>query len=185
MWSEHLIRNQINRICFVMVNANYTEVAGLGATVTAFISKNGGAFNAVTNAVAEIGNGWYTLLLTAAECDTIGPVAIYMPAVGTAIQQNTEYVVQQRNAGCLEFTYTVTNSVTLLPVEDADVWITTDLAGTHVIWHGLTDIAGIARDDDGNLPCLDGSPAIPRTYYFWKNEPGLIDDDNPDVEVVS
>lgn len=179
MWYPELKRNQINRICFVMVDANYQEVAGLGAAVNPFISKNGAGFNPVTNAVAEIGNGWYTLLLTAAECDTIGPVSIYATGAG-CIQQNLEYVVQQRNAGCKEFTYTVTNSVTLLPIPSVEVWITSNILGTNVLWHGETDALGVAYDIDGNLPCLDDG-----TYYFWKHEPGLIDDDNPDVEVVS
>ena len=162
-----------------MVDANYQEVDGLGAAVNPFISKNGGIFNPVTNAVAEIGNGWYTLLLTAAECDTIGPVAMYATGAG-CIQQNLEYVVQQRNAACINYTYTLTNSVTLLPVDGAEVWFTTDLAGLNVIWNGDTDAFGIARAADASLPCLDAG-----TYYAWATKSGFIANAWPDTEIVS
>lgn len=184
MWYPEWKRDQQNRICFVMVDNNYQEVAGLGATFSLFISKNGGAFNPSAGTKAEISDGWYTYLSTAAEADTIGPVSIYVTGAG-CIQQNLEYVVQQRNAGCKEFTYTVTNSITLLPIASAEVWISTDLLATHVIWHGETDALGVARDIDGNLPCLDGDAGNPITYYFWKHEVGLVDDDNPDVEICS
>lgn len=179
MWYPEWKRNQQNRICFVMVDGNYTEVAGLGAAFNLFISKNGGAFNPSAGTKAEISDGWYSYVSTAAEADTIGPVSIYVTGAG-CIQQNLEYVVQQRNAGCIPFTYTVLSSVTGLPIPSVEVWTTSDLAGTAVIWHGETDAAGVAYDIDGNLPCFD-----PGTVYFWKHEPGLIDDDNPDVEVVS
>lgn len=180
MWYPELKLSQINRICFVMVDGNYNEVAGLGAAINMFISKNGSTpFVASAATVAEIGNGWYTALLPAAECDTIGPVAIYATGAG-CIQQNLEYVVQQRNVQCIEFTYTLTNSVTLLPVEDAKIWITTDAAGNNVIWNGETDAFGVARDAEGNLPCLDAG-----TYYVWAKKHGGSANAWPDVEVVS
>src|SRR5512135_514906 len=163
MWYPEWKLNQRNRICFVMVDGNYTEVAGLGAAINMFISKNGGAFAPCVGDISEISNGWYTYYATVAEADTIGPIAIRAIGAGT-IQQNLEYVVQQRNSGCIPFTYTVTNSVTLLPVVNADVWVSTDAAGLHIVWSGITDAAGVARDIDGNLPCLDAG-----TYYFRKH----------------
>lgn len=179
MWYPELKRNQINRICFVMVDANYQEVAGLGAAVNMFISKNGAGFNPVTNANTEIGNGWYSLLLTALECDTIGPVSIYATGAG-CIQQNLEYVVQQRNAGCIPYTYTLINSITMNPVDGAEVWVTIDLAGANVVWNGDTDVFGIARDSDGDVPCLDAG-----TWYFWAKKDGGTANAWPDVEAVS
>ena len=178
MWYPELKLNQINRICFVLCDNNYTEVAGLGGTFLYFISKNGGAFVAGTGAKAEIGNGWYTALLPAAECNTIGPVAIRTSAGGT-IQQNLEYVVQQRNAGCIDYTYTVLDSVTFLPIPGVEVDVYTDLAMTALVWCGVTDAAGVARDSDGALPCLDAG-----TYYFKRNKPGYTFV-NPDTEIVS
>lgn len=178
MWYSEWELNQQNRICFVMVDASYTEVAGLGAVYNIFISKNGGAFVAGVGAKAEIGNGWYTYVATAAEADTVGPVSVYLTGAG-CIQQNLEYVVQQRNAGCTNFTYTVTDSVTLNPIEGVEVWFTSDLAGNVVVWYGVSDAFGVARDIFDNLPCLD-----PGTYYVWKQRVGYVDDQNPDTEIV-
>lgn len=181
MWDETWNLDQQNRICFVMVDANYQEVAGLGAALNLFVSKNGGPFIAGAGAIAEIGQGWYTYLSTAAEANTLGPISIYVTGAG-CIQQNLEYVVESRNSMCIEFTYTVTDSVSGLPMDGVEIWVSTDLVAppTHIVWHGETDAFGVARDDDGHLPCLDAG-----TYYFWKQHTGYIDDDNPDTEVVS
>lgn len=171
------VLSQQNRICFVMVDSSNIEVAGLGAGFTLQLSKNGGAFAASGGTKAEIGNGWYTYVSLAAEADTIGPVAIRVTGAGS-IQQNLEYVVKQRTPNAIPFTYTVTNSVTSVPIEGVAVWITTDIAGVNVIWSGTTDTNGIAKSD-GDLPYLD-----PGTYYFWSQHQDYAFS-NPDTEVVS
>jgi len=80
----------------------------------------------------------------------------------------------------VEYTYTVTDSVSGLPVSGVRVWVSRNVAGTDVIWQGDTDTFGVARDDGGRLPRLD-----PGTYYFFKFRVGYTDDDAPfDVEVV-
>lgn len=173
-----LLRSQAQTITFVMVDSAYTEVAGLGGTFTLEISKNGGAFVASTGAKAEISNGWYSYVLSALETNTVGPLSIRVTGAG-CIQQNLEYVVILRTAGAIEFTYTVTNTVTLLPIEGVEVWISTDVAGVNVVWNGDTDAFGIARDDGGDLPWLD-----PGTYYFWNQKAGYTFP-NPDTEIVS
>lgn len=172
--------NQQNRICFVMIDSNNSELPGLGSGYTLQLSKNGGAFAVSGGTKAEIGGGWYTYLATAAEADTIGPIAIRVTGAG-AVQQNLEYVVEARTPNALPFTYTVTDSSTLLPIAGVEVWITTDLAGDNVVVAGLvTNASGVARDANGNLPYLD-----PGTYYFHKQISGFNDDQGPDQEVVS
>lgn len=171
--------NQQNRFSFVMIDNTGTEVTGLGTGFTLEISKNAGAFVGSAGTKAEIGDGWYTYLSTVGESDTVGNVAVRVTGAG-AIQQNLEYVVEQRTPGAVDYTYTVTNSVTLLPIPGVTIWVTTDLAGNNVIWNGTTDAFGVARDENGNLPLLD-----PGTYYFWKHKTGFTDDDNPDTEVVT
>ena len=79
----------------------------------------------------------------------------------------------------VEFTYTVTDAGTGLPIEGVSVDISTDIAGNNIIWCGTTDAFGVARDEHGNLPRLD-----PGTYYFWRKLSGYIFVD-PDVEIVS
>lgn len=171
--------DQQNRVDFVMVDSTYTEVVGLGSGFTVEISKNAAAFAASAGVKAEIGSGWYSYLSTTGEADTIGPVALRVTGAGS-LQQNLEYVVKQRPPGAVAFTYTVTNSITLLPEEGTVVWISTDIGGNRIIVNGLlTDIFGVARDANGNLPYLQ-----PGTYYIWKHKQGYISDQNPDTEVV-
>ena len=81
--------------------------------------------------------------------------------------------------GGVEFTYTLTNTVTLDPLAEVDVWITTDLAGANVVWRGMTDTFGIARD------VLNSKPTLPAgTYYFWRRKTNVAFV-NPDTEVIS
>lgn len=181
MIAEALFQNQANMITFVMVDVNYTEVDGLGAAFILEISKAGGAFIPSTGAKAEISDGWYSYVLSAAECDTIGPLSVIVNGVG-CMQQNLEYVIRARTAGCISFTYTVTDSITLLPIQDVEVWFSTDNTDppANVVWYGITDAFGVARDAENNTPCLDSG-----TYFVWKQKVGYTPIAWPDTEVVS
>lgn len=183
MLPEALILGQANMRTFVMVNAAYTEVAGLGGGFTILISKAGGPAAPGVGAKAEIVgmNGWYSYVFTAAECNTIGPLSALVTGAG-CIQQNLEYIVFQPNYGCISFDYTVTNSVTLALEEGVEVWFSLDNNDppTQVVWYGVTDVFGIARDVNGDVPCLDAG-----TYYVWKKKAGFLPDFWPDTEIVS
>lgn len=170
--------SQQNLIKFVLIDSNGAEVAGLGATFTLQISKAGGAFAASAGTKAEIGLGFYSYLSTAGEANTVGPVAIVVTG-GGVMQQNLEYVVEQRTVNAIEFTYTITNSVTLDPIDGVYVTFSTDLAGSNVVWAGFTDAFGVARDLSGRLPRLDAG-----TYYVWRQKAGFQFSD-PDTENVS
>lgn len=170
--------NQANTITFVMVDSAGDEVTGLGGTFTLQVAKHGGSFAASAGTKSEIGNGWYRYTATAAEADTIGPIAVIVTASG-AVQQNLEYVVLQRNAIAQPFTYTLTDDSSSDPIEGVRVQIATDVNGSNPIWTGYTDVFGIARDVDNGLPYLD-----PGTYYIFRYHGGYIFE-NPDTEVVS
>lgn len=170
--------NQQNRITFVLVDSNNNEVAGLGSIFTLEISKNGGAFAASAGVKGEIGNGWYTYLATTNEANTVGPLSIRVTGAGI-VQQNLEYVVKQRNPGAIQFTYTVTRSDNGNPLDGVEIWIATDTLGTNIVWNGVTDALGVARDSNSQLPYLD-----PGTYYFFRKKAGFSFS-NPDTEVVS
>jgi len=124
--------SQSQEITFVMIDAAGNEVAGLGNTFILELRKPGGAFVGSAGVKAEIGNGWYSYVTTAAETDTVGPLSVRVTGAG-CVQQNLEYVVETRAISAIEFTYTVTDSVTLLPIEGVQVWIATDLAGARYI----------------------------------------------------
>jgi hypothetical protein len=171
-------RNQPQKITFVMVNAAGTEVEGLGNALLVDVSKNGAAFAAGVGVAAEIGHGWYAYTLTVAETDTIGPLSVRVNGAGCQ-QQNLWYAVESMTTGAIEFTYTVTDVSSSAPIPDVEVWITTDLAGTIVVWAGKTNAFGIAVDETGALPLLAAG-----TYFFWRNKIGYEFTD-PDTEVVS
>lgn len=77
---------------FVLIDSTGLEVTGLGSSFVVQISKNGSAFNAGTGAKAEIGGGWYSYVISAAETDTAGPLALTITGVG-ALQQNLLFQV--------------------------------------------------------------------------------------------
>lgn len=59
------------------------HITGLaGATLTITLSKDGGAFAAVTPTVTERGDGWYSLALTSAHTDTAGDLVLHITAAG-------------------------------------------------------------------------------------------------------
>lgn len=169
---------QQNLITFVMIDSNGAEVTGLGSGFTLQISKAGGAFAASAGAKAEMGLGWYSYLATAGEADTVGPIAVVMTHA-SAIQQNCEYIVEQRAVNAVLFTYTLTDDTTSNPIVGAQIWICSDSAGVQVLWAGTTDALGVARDSNGNLPRLD-----PGTVYVYRQKAGYAFDD-PDTEVIS
>jgi hypothetical protein len=75
-------------------------------------------------------------------------------------------------AGAITWTYTVTDSVTALPIADVDIWVTTDIVGANIIASAKTSAAGVATF------YLDAG-----TVYVWRQKSGYTFT-NPDTEVV-
>lgn len=65
----------------LVLSVDHTSDA-TGKTPTVTRSKNGGAFNAATGAVTEIGSGWYSWAGNATDRDTLGPLAVHVTATG-------------------------------------------------------------------------------------------------------
>lgn len=76
-------------------------------------------------------------------------------------------------AGAITWTYTVTNSITGLPLDDVSVWVTTDSVGQNTIASGVTNALGVVTF------YLDAG-----TVYVWRARSGY-NFTNPDTEVVS
>ena len=167
-----------NEVTFVMVDSAGLELTGL--TVAAEIRVSGGSFGAVAGTMIEISNGWYSYTSTAGE-SVVGPISIRATAAG-AIQQNLEYVCEQRTPGVKFWPYRVTTLPGGAgdPIAGAFVWVTRNNAENDLsIWTGNTDTDGYALNAKGR------SPLVPLgNNYFWKYKPGFSDDDNPDLEVV-
>ena len=184
----------------LVVSALFTQAGGAPATGLALAdidlylfsrNKTTGAIAAVwnpQNPTEEIGGGLYSRALTTADEQTYDYYG-YAQYTGVVVL-DSNYSLQAspgvpnccvNEPGCIEFTYTVTNSVNALPQPGVFVWVKLDSAPGAVLWSGITDVAGIARDLGGNLPCLQAE-----TYRFYKSLAGFYDADAPyDVEVVS
>lgn len=141
---------------------------------------------ATENPTDELGQGRYAKLYTSGDLDSYDYI-VQGQYTGATVMDN-DYVYGETEtqsinettfpAGAIEFTYTVTDTGAV-PLEGAQVWISTDIAGTHVIWSGVTDTFGVARDANLDKPWLDAG-----TYYFWTQLAGYSFT-NPDAEVVS
>lgn len=162
-------------IHLVDVDDGITPMTGVVATPQ--LSKNGAAFADTSAAVVEIGNGAYYVQLTAAELDTLGFFIVRCKTAATA-----EYQIHGRvlsgdlfgsGLGASTYTYTLTRSDTAAPIDDAQVWLTTDSAGTNVVASGRTDAAGQVTFQ------VDAG-----TFYLWASKSGF-NFSNPQTVVVS
>lgn len=172
-------KNQPNTILFVLIDASGNEVAGLGSAFVLQLSKAGAAFAGSAGTKSEIGSGWYKYVADTGEADTSGPIAVKVTHAST-LQQNLEYVVEDRVENAVEFTYTLLSSAGgNPPIAAADILVYTDDGATNFVWGGRTDSFGVARDSYGNLPRLEPGP-----YFFFSYKNGFSFN-NPDAETVS
>lgn len=79
--------------------------------------------------------------------------------------------------GAVEYTYTINDGVD--PIDGVEVWISTDIGGSNIIWSGVSDALGVARAVDNEKPWLDAG-----TYYGWAQKAGYSFT-NPDTLTVS
>lgn len=95
--------------------------------------------------------------------------------VAEGVSRNIPYQLwyEGLGAGALTFTYTLTNSVTGVVIQNAEVWVTTDAAGNNIIASGLTNASGQI------VLYLDAG-----TYYLWRQHPQYTFTD-PDIEVIA
>jgi len=92
-------------------------------------------------------------------------------AAGTAGKALTDGITA--GSGAITFTYTLTSSVDGSGISDADVWVTSDLAGNNVLASGTTDASGQVTF------YLDAG-----TVYVWRQKSGW-NFTNPDAETVA
>lgn len=120
----------------------------------------GGSTGAALAAAGSAGDPWITALPGAYGAGTAGHIIGNMTG-GTA------------GAGAITWAYTLTSSAGGLPIPDADVWVTSDLAGLNVLASGRTNQNGVVTF------FLDAG-----TVYVWRQKSGW-NFTNPDTETVS
>jgi hypothetical protein len=155
--------NTANSVEFVMVDANGDEVAGLGDVFSVELAPSGTPlFAAGLGTQGEIGSGWYYYEATTGECPASGQVAIRVTAVGCA-QQNLVAQVTQSVTGSGAISHEITIDDGTDPIDGAEVWISTDLAGNNVV-------AGtLSTDALGNVTFLLDAG----NYYAWVQASGF------------
>jgi hypothetical protein len=92
--------------------------------------------------------------------------------LGTFLDQKISLTNASPGAGAIQFTYTLTEAGSGDPIPDADVWATSDSAGTTVLASGRTDVSGEVTF------YLDAG-----TVYIWRQKAGW-DFVNPQVGSV-
>ena len=85
-----------------------------------------------------------------------------------------EYWYMGIGVGATQWVYTVTDSVTGLPISEVDIWISSDLAGNNIIGSGRTNTSGQITF------YLDAGT----TVYVWRQCAGY-QFTNPDTEIIS
>jgi hypothetical protein len=99
-------------------------------------------------------------------------------AIETAIDDAEAAIIakieeESEGAGIIPWTYTLTNSITGLPIADAQVWISTDSDGQNIIASGDTDMYG-----QKTFNLSEG------TVYIWRKKAGFNFND-PDMEIIT
>lgn len=159
-----------------ILQANPTLAAG-----DARISKDGGAFVNLTTlpAVTPALGRSVRVQLSATEMTADNVVVIFCNAAGAEwddrfiLVQTAEGYLANSGGGANAWTYTLTSTVLPNPpIADADVWVTTDVAGTNVIASGKTNALGVVTF------YLDSG-----TVYVFRQKSGWSFT-NPDIEVV-
>lgn len=156
---------------FLLIDKTTHAAITTGAPV-GYRTIDAGAQTPLAGAITHKGNGEWAVNLTAAETngDAIGLTFTHVDAVPVHFTITT--TTPAAGAGAITWTYTLTDSTTGLPIADADVWVTTDLAGLNIIAAGKSDQAGVTTF------YLDAG-----TVYAWRSKSGYSFT-NPHTEVV-
>jgi len=124
-----------------------------------------GSTGAALAAATAAGDPWGVAIPGAYAAGTAGYI------VGNRLDANVSDTCS--GMGLITFTYTLTNTVDDEPIEDVEIVVTDDLAGTNMVAYGITDASGevVFHLDAG-------------TYYLWRQKSGW-NFTNPDTEVVA
>lgn len=157
--------------------ANFGPFTSLALNAKVFDSAGVQVGATITSGFVNHGDGSYSYLATLPDAH-VGSLAIYDSANSL---RKVRFAINPPGlgaAGGIEFTYTLTQSGSGSPISDAALWFATDAAITNVVWFGVSDAFGVARDNNGNKPRLS-----PGTYYIWAQKSGYAFD--VDIEEVS
>jgi len=187
-------------IVFAFDRTTNAPKTGDAANITANLYIDG-VLNAVDDTnPTELSGGYYVFDITAAESNgnliVISPssVTANIQVIGVPGSYSTSAVWDESlsshlaagstgaklnaldaiGAGEISWTYTLTDAATGLPIMDAHVWVTSDLAGTTILASGYTNSSGVVT-----FHMVSGA-----TVYVWRQKDGYSFT-NPDLELIS
>lgn len=141
------------------------------AALAQFITDDTGETSAVAGSVAELSKAD----VTAVDVGSLSQFALAQfanedtgetLAVSGSVAQLSQCNASGFPAGSIEYTYTVYRTGAI-PLEGADVWISTDALAMNIIWRGESDAFGVIRDLQNNKPWLD-----PGVYWVFVQKSG-------------
>jgi hypothetical protein len=150
-------------------------VAFIGVALVV-VSGNGGAQAVGLGAApVDLGHGAFDYLPTQAETNYDHVAFTFYDALAAAVPQTVavDPVAVQSGTGSIAWLYTLTDSISALPIADADVWVTSDIGGVNLLASGKTNSFGVVSFN------LDAG-----TVYVWRFRTGY-NFVNPDTEVVA
>lgn len=124
--------NAQNEVKFQLVDSNVVAITGLGGSfMFDMCFPSASVFVDGSGSKIELGRGWYKYTSPSAESGILGELAIAASGAGT-IQQNLIYQIGNPQTGLGATQTTVQAVVDAVPISGAEVWITTDSAGTNI-----------------------------------------------------
>ena len=150
-----------------------TSGAAFTGSVSVLVTGDAGAQGAGGGTVTHEGNGYHSYAPTQAETNYTHVAFTFTGtgAITSTVQVYTE--LSAAGTGAIEWDYTLTLASVGTPIADANVWVTSDVAGTDVLASGTTDQSGVVTF------FLDAG-----TVYVFRQRSGF-NFVNPDVEIVS
>jgi hypothetical protein len=164
------------QVMVLMVNSDDGKTGLDGLTLTVTLSKNGGAFAAITPTVTPRGSGWYSLALTTAHVDTLGDLAVHIESTG-ADQSDRLCVVETATLSDVDtetdaivtaistlpsivlpvmqgsaYTATATQQRTITVIQGDTPTITFDLGSNYTGWSGRFAAKASASDAGYAIP---------------------------------
>jgi hypothetical protein len=127
------------------------------------------ALDDFTQVIGAVSSLWSVFAPLQSGADSAAASAASADAKLDAVKLKTDAI---GGPGAITWTYSLTTDDTT-PIADADIWVTTDHAGSNVVASAVTDAFGVVTFH------LD-----PGTYYVWAQKAGW-NFANPDTEVVT
>ncbi len=155
------------RAFFMASSTDLSGITGQNGSLVVKISKAGAAFGTAAGATAEIGLGWYSVLLSAADTGTIGDLAYNCACTGASPTNFVDQVQAQVFSDLLlnaSGQALIASNVKQNAVLNGFTFVMTNVT-THTPATGLTVVAQRSLAGAGFAPCVNGVTELSNGVY--------------------